>query len=173
MSLFMSYQQHKFYGFPSFSKHFLWHVFNEIMPKCKNSDHTLFIPHHTKSGGVPQKSGGVLYSPKILKFWVCPSVLPPVSTSFSDSNLSSFWPISFKLCMDIDIGEEWFGICKCAKFVYKQQEFWPLIDIKLSFPDSDSGSFWPIFFKFCMDIDIRKKWFGIANGLKSYGPWSM
>ena len=26
------------------------------------------------------------------------------------SNLSSFWPIFFKLCVDIDIGEEWFGI---------------------------------------------------------------
>ena len=33
-----------------------------------------------------------------------------VSASFPDSNLSSFWPIFFELCMDIDIGEEWFGI---------------------------------------------------------------
>ena len=51
------------------------------------------------------------------KFWVsvclsvCPSVrCPSVSASFSDSNLSSFWPVFFKLCMDIDIGEEWFAI---------------------------------------------------------------
>ena len=29
---------------------------------------------------------------------------------FPDSNLSGFWLIFFKLCMDIDIGEEWFGI---------------------------------------------------------------
>ena len=28
---------------------------------------------------------------------------------FPDSNLSSFWPILYKLYMDIDIGEEWFG----------------------------------------------------------------
>ena len=35
---------------------------------------------------------------------------PSISASFPDSNLSSFWPIFFKLCMDIDIREEWFGI---------------------------------------------------------------
>ena len=37
-------------------------------------------------------------------------VRPSVSASFLESNLSSFWPIFFKLCMDIDIKEEWFGI---------------------------------------------------------------
>ena len=46
----------------------------------------------------------MLYPLKIL------SVGPSVSASFPDSNLSSFWPIFFKLCMDIDIGEEGFGI---------------------------------------------------------------
>ena len=50
----------------------------------------------------------MLYPPKILKFWV--SVRPSVSASFPDSNLSSFWLIFFKLCIDIDIGEEWFRI---------------------------------------------------------------
>ena len=35
---------------------------------------------------------------------------PSVSALFPDSNLNSFWLIFFKLCMDIDIGEEWFGI---------------------------------------------------------------
>ena len=39
-------------------------------------------------------------------------VCPSVSASFPDTNLSSFWPIFFKLRMDIDIGEEWFGIAK-------------------------------------------------------------
>ena len=45
-------------------------------------------------------------------FWVsvCLSVRPFVSALFLDSNSSSFWPIFFKLCVDIDIGEEWFGI---------------------------------------------------------------
>ena len=46
----------------------------------------------------------MLYPPNRL------SVRPSVSASFPDSNLSSFWPIFFKLCMDIDIREEWFGI---------------------------------------------------------------
>ena len=69
----------------------------------------LFIPRHTKGGGV------LCYT--LRKFWVsvrlsvCPSVRPPsVSASFPDSNLSSIWPIFLKLCMNIDIGEEWFGI---------------------------------------------------------------
>ena len=32
----------------------------------------------------------------------------------------------------------------------------------------DSTSFWLIFFKLCLDIDIREEWFGIANGLNSF-----
>ena len=47
------------------------------------------------------------------RYYVIPSELferPFISASFPDSNLSSFWPIFFKLCMDIDIREEWFGI---------------------------------------------------------------
>ena len=45
--------------------------------------------------------------------------------------------------------------CKWAKFIHKQQELWPLIDVKMLFPDSNLSS---------MDIDIREEWFGIANG---------
>ena len=54
---------------------------------------------------------------KVAGYYVIPSenfeilsVCPSVSASFPDCNFSSFWPIFFKLCMDIDIGEEWFGI---------------------------------------------------------------
>ena len=43
-----------------------------------------------------------------------------------------------------------------------------LIDVKTLFPDSNSSSFRPIFFKLCMGIDIRKDWFGIADGLNSF-----
>ena len=39
--------------------------------------------------------------------------------------------------------------------------------ISASFPDSYLNSFWLIFFKLCVDIDIREEWFGIANGLNS------
>ena len=58
----------------------------------------VFIIPHKKWRGI------ILYSPKIL------SARPSVSASFPDSDLSSFGPIFFNLCMDIDIGEEWFGI---------------------------------------------------------------
>ena len=57
--------------------------------------------------------------------------------------------------------------CKWAKFVYDQQ-LWPLIDVKMSFPDSNLRSFWSIFYKLCMDIDIMKEWVGIANRLNSF-----
>ena len=46
----------------------------------------------------------MLYPPNRL------SVRPSVSASFSGSNLSIFLLIFVKLCMDIDIREEWFGI---------------------------------------------------------------
>ena len=72
---------------------------------------------------------------------VCPSVRQSVSASFPDSDSSSFWPIFFKLCMDIDIREEWFGIakelnllinnrvmtldsCKNVFFLEQVDEFW-------------------------------------------------
>ena len=55
----------------------------------------------------PQKSGGVLH----FTFWTGWVSIPlSASASFPDSNLRSFWPIFFKLCMDIDIKEEWFWI---------------------------------------------------------------
>ena len=62
----------------------------------------------------------MLYQPNRLS--VCPSIHQRL---FPDSNLSSFWPIFFKLCMDIDIREEWFGIANKAKFVDKQQSYGP------------------------------------------------
>ena len=42
------------------------------------------------------------------------------------------------------------------------------LSVCTSFLDSNSSSFWPIFFNFCMDIDIREEWFGIADGLNSF-----
>ena len=41
---------------------------------------------------------------------VRPSVRLSVSASFPCSNFSTFWPIFLKLCIDIGIGEEWYGI---------------------------------------------------------------
>ena len=67
-------------------------------------------------------------------------VRPSVSVSFPDSNLSSFCPIFFKLCMDIDIGEEWFDIANGLN-LFQTTELWPLIDVKMLFPDSNLSSF--------------------------------
>ena len=64
---------------------------------CRVNIH-FFIPRHTKWRGI------MLYPPNRL------SVPPSVSVSFPVSNLSNFWLIFFKLCIDIDNGEEWFGI---------------------------------------------------------------
>ena len=58
---------------------------------------------------------------KVVAYYVIPSepfeclairrsICHSVSAAFPDSNLSIFLLILFKLCMDIDIREEWFGI---------------------------------------------------------------
>ena len=60
-----------------------------------------------------QKVAGCYVIPSELWVSVCPSVCAvslSVSTSFPFSNFSTFWPIFFKLCIDIGIGEEWYGI---------------------------------------------------------------
>ena len=68
--------------------------------------HFMLFSHHFYTPR--QKSGGGYYVIPSKQLWV--SLRPSVSASFPDSNLSSFWSIFFKLCMDIDIGEEWVGI---------------------------------------------------------------
>ena len=58
-----------------------------------------------------QKVAGYYVLPSEL--WVSvhrPSICPSVCASFPCSNFSTFWPIFFKLCIDIGIGEEWYGI---------------------------------------------------------------
>ena len=50
--------------------------------------------------------------------------------------------------------------------------------ISTSFPCSNFSTFWPIFFKFCIDTSIGEEWYWIAWAnfvLKqhSYGPWCM
>ena len=55
------------------------------------------------------------YTPPHKKWWGI-MLYPPnyeclsVSASFPCSNFSTFWSIFFKLCIDIGIGEEWYGI---------------------------------------------------------------
>ena len=96
---------------------------------------------------------------------VHPSIHPSVSASFPDSNLSSFWPIFFKLCMDIEIGEEWFGIANWLNLFINNRVMtldWYKNVVSGQF---NLSSFYPNFFKLCMDIEER---FGIANRLNSF-----
>ena len=64
-----------------------------------------YTPPHKKWQGI------LLYPPTLS---VHPSVHPSiclfVSALFPCSNFSTFWPIFFRLCIDIGIGEEWYGI---------------------------------------------------------------
>ena len=48
----------------------------------------------------------MLYPPN----FECPSVRLSVNASFPCSNFSTFWPIFFKLWIDIGIGEQWYWI---------------------------------------------------------------
>ena len=41
------------------------------------------------------------------------------------STLSTFWPIFFKLCIDIGIGEEWYGIASGLISFWNNKSFGP------------------------------------------------
>ena len=62
----------------------------------------IFLPRHTKSGGVLCYTLQTLSRPSAIRL--------SVSASFPCSNFSTFWPVFLKLCIDIGIGEEWYGI---------------------------------------------------------------
>ena len=51
-----------------------------------------------------------------------------------------------------------------GKFRLLSPELWPLVDVRNMFLLSIFAIFWPIFFKLCMRVDIRKVCFGIADG---------
>ena len=57
---------------------------------------------------------------------------------------------------------------KVAGYYVIPSEPFECTSVSPSFPDSNLSSFWPSFFKFGMDIDIREEWFVIANGLNSF-----
>ena len=63
-----------------------------------------YTPPHKKCRGI------MLYPPNFECPSVCLSVCLSVSASFSCSNFSTFGPIFFNICIDIGIGEEWYGI---------------------------------------------------------------
>ena len=106
------------------------------------------IPAHKKWRGI------ILY---LRTVWVSiyPSIRGSVSFSFPDSNLSIYWPIFFKLCMDIDIKEEWFGIANGLNS-YINNSVMALDWCKnVFFPNIFRTNGW-ILIKFCRCIDIYK-----------------
>ena len=104
----------------------------------------LLIPRHKKKW-----RGIMLYPPNRL------SVCPSVSASFPDSNLSSFWPIFFKLCMDIDIRKEWFGIGNGLNSFINNRVMALDLCKNVFFLNIFRTNGW-ILIKFCSFIDIYK-----------------
>ena len=67
-----------------------------------------YTPPHKNWRGImlyPPNFECLSVHPLSIHLYVCPSI----SASFPCSNFSTVWPI-FKLCIDIGIGEEWYGI---------------------------------------------------------------
>ena len=99
----------------------------------------------------PQKSGRVL----CYTLGTFLSIHQSVSASFPDSNLSSFWPIFFKLSMDIDIGEEWFGIANGLNSFINNRVMALDWRKNVFFLNIFRTNGW-ILIKFCICIDIYK-----------------
>ena len=123
-------------------------------------------PRHTKSGGVLRYTLRTLS----VRLSIRPSVRLSVSASFPCSNFSIFWPIFFKLCIDNDIGEEWYRIASgLISFWNNSYGPWCTSEmLSASFPCSNFSTFWPIFFRLCIDIGIGEEWYGIASGIISF-----
>ena len=81
-------------------------------------------------------------------------------TSFPCSNFSAFLPIFFKLCINIGIGEEWYGIAS-GIISFKNNSVMAL--------DLCPNAFLvKILHMHCTDIGIREEWYGIASGVISF-----
>ena len=101
--------------------------------------------------------------------------------SFPDSNLSRFWPISFKLCMGIAIWKEWFGIANGLNSFINNRVMALDWCKNVFFISIFRTNGWSLI-KFCICID-KYKIHVVSNAryfffcqffteLQSYGPWS-
>ena len=104
----------------------------------------------------------------------CPSVRPSVirasvRASFPCSKCSTFWSIFFKLCIDIGIGEEWYGIASgLISFWNNRVMALDVCQKCFALLCSNFSTFLPIFFKLCIDIGIGEEWYGIESGIISF-----
>ena len=89
-----------------------------------------------------KKYAGFLYpaTQKVAGFYVIPSELwvSVRHASFPCSNFSTFWPIFFKLCTDIGIWKEWYGIA-CGLISFRNNSVCP--SISASFPCFNFSNF--------------------------------
>ena len=147
--------------------HILWTMHARLLkchiwiPHGKIADPYFYTPPHKKRRGI------MLYPPNFECPSVCPSVCLSVRASFPCSNFSTIWPIFFKLCIDIGIGEEWYGIAS-GLISFWNNSYGPWCMSKMlcaSFPCSNFSTFLQIFFKLRIDIGIGEEWYGIASGI--------
>ena len=98
--------------------------------------------------------------------------------SFPFTYLSTFLPIFFKLCTDIGIGEEWYGIASGIISLRNNRVMALDSCPKCNFAqylNNDQTNFNKILHIHCKDIGIGEEWYGIASGIisfrnNSYGP---
>ena len=114
-----------------------------VLPLCcmsRPASFVFFITCH--------KSGGVL----------CYTLRTVLSVRPSFQPLSTFWPIFFKLC--IDIGEEWFGIANGQNWFINNR----VMALECVFPQYLQNWYWGGVVWDC-------KWAKLVYKQQTYGPW--
>ena len=125
------------------------------------------IPRHTKGSGVLCYT---LWTLSVRPSIVRPSVRASVNAPFPCSHFSIFWPIFFRLCTEIGIGEEWYGIASWLVSFWNNRVM--VLDVcQLCFAlrfRAVTVTFLPIFCKLCIDIGFGEDWYGIASWIISF-----
>ena len=106
---------------------------------------------------------------------------PSVCPSFPCSNFRTFWPIFFKLCIGIGIGEEWYGIASglilfwnnrvmaldvCQKCFTLRFRAHTLVPFYLFLQTLHRHWYW-------RGVVWDCKWANFVQKQQSYGPWCM
>ena len=88
--------------------------------------------------------------------------------SFPCSNFSTFLPIFFKRCIDIGIGEEWYGIASGIISLRNNRVMALDLCPKCIFGQYLKTNCNKILHMQCIDIGIGEEWYGIASGIISF-----
>ena len=87
-------------------------------------------------------------------------------TSFPCSNFSTFLPIFFKLCIDVDIGEEWYGIV--SGIISFRNNRVMALDLCLKCILVNILRMNRQISMHCIDIGMGEEWYGIVSGIVSF-----